>query len=122
VSTDDRPSPEEPAAEARLVAARPQLPPAARDRLERRLLGRPARRPRPWRLGAAVTAGLAAALLLLAVAGVAPFSSGPNPSATSRCRYVAETVEVGGLTVPRGGAGTVTVAPRDVTRYVRRCP
>jgi hypothetical protein len=123
------PEPDPPTDEAErlLLSLRPDLDEAARDRIERRVLGRPARRGshrRSFGLAAALTGGLAALVLVLALSGGAPFSSSHDAvQAEPTCETVARTVTVPQAVVVRRPDGTSTVAtrPRPVTRYVQRC-
>lgn len=122
-------SPEERLAEARLVALRPT--PEARwveqtaDRLFAgggRIRGLRAGL-RPFRIGAAIAAGLAAAILGLALVGNDPFSSGSAVRADDGCRSekVVQRQVVPRFKQQRDGEVSIVLEPRDVQRTARVC-
>jgi hypothetical protein len=120
--------PEDVALERWLRASRPEPRVGFVDELEHRLIVRkqPARRKsqRPLLAGLAAALGTAAAVLVLALAGVGPFTQGGDGvNARDNCRFVTATrVE----SVPRHVSGpnsqpVVRYQKRTVHRRVRRC-
>lgn len=112
------------AAEDLLVRLRADLEPAARDRLERRLLGRPARRRgRVAAAGLALAGGLAVLVLALVAIGGGLPGKQDVVLADPECGYVARDVRVQQpftVTTP-SGATTVETRTTTVTRLVRDC-
>jgi hypothetical protein len=112
-----------------LRAARPAPPAVFVCELERSLVGRPARKPDRGRVrvlvaGSGLAAGLAAVAVLLAVAGLLPFtSSAGRARAGEDCRIkrVERIVRRPYFVRDRDGEFEVRFRVERVPRLVRRC-
>lgn len=126
--------PRDAAVEQRLRAARVEADPAWRATLERRLLGRPARRRRLWPaaparrpafVGALAAVALATVVLVASLAGAGPLGSGGSDKvkAGDDCHYVTKHVRAPVARVVGDGHGgtRVVVRHRVVERQVKVC-
>lgn len=128
MNVDPDPQHEDERAAGWLVRSRPAPSDEFVDRLERELCGAPeprrARRMRPLFAGLGLSGALAAAVVVVALAGGGPLSTdGEDPRAREDCttEQVRTTEQEGQLVQRADGTVEVVTTEKPVTREVTRC-